>query len=57
MIADNIVDRNTDRESDSSADGATVDFLLIQLGSLCFHDSVAKFAQIQDHGSWDALLY
>lgn len=44
MIANDVVDRNADRESDTSADGAAVHLLLIQLCSLRFHYCVAEFA-------------
>ena len=55
MIADNIVHRNADREGHSSINGLSVDFLCIQLGSLCFHDGVTELAKIQDLSAGDAL--
>ena len=44
MITNDVIYRNANREGDSSIDHFAIDLFCVQLGSLCFHDSVSKFA-------------
>ena len=55
MVANNIIDRNTNRKGNPSLNCLAVNLFRIQFGSLCFHDGVSEFTEIQDLGSRDTL--
>ena len=55
MIADNIIDRNTNGKGHSSIYHLSIHFLGIKLGRRRLHDGMSKLTNIQDFGSRNAL--
>ena len=51
MITNNIVNRNTNRKSDSSIDRFAINLFGIQFGSLCLENLMTEFTKIQNLGT------
>lgn len=57
MIAHNVIDRNTDRESNATIDWLSIDFLRKQLLGLSCYDCVPKFAKIDNFSPRNTLTH